>query len=116
MPLLDSALGAVFGAALAPLMRDAVLHKVAEAGAPGGRFTATTTDYPVKASRDSVSATDRAASGLPADAVRLVVLLAGLPVTVELDDGLTLGGASYRVIGVEGDPAGAAAIATGVPA
>ena len=115
MALLDGALGTALGAALAPLMRDAVLHKTIESAATGGRFGVATTDYPVKASRDLVSAADRAASGLPSDAVRLIVLLRGLSVTIDLDDGLTIGSASYRVIRVESDPAGAAAVATGVP-
>ena len=43
------------------------------------------------------------------------VLQAGLAVTLDLDDQLTVAGASYRVIKVDADPAGAAWTAVAVP-
>ena len=46
---------------------------------------------------------------------KISVLQAGLAVTLDLDDQVTVAGASYRVIKVDTDPAGAAWTAVAVP-
>jgi hypothetical protein len=81
-----------------------------------GGFTVTAKDYPVKLSLDSASSTERAASGLPNDAVRLLILRAGLPASVDVDDQVTVTGTTYRVIKVETDVAAASFVVTAVPA
>ena len=43
------------------------------------------------------------------------MLRAGLPVAVDLDDEMTLGGVTYRAIKIDTDPAGAAFAVTAVP-
>lgn len=116
MGLLDGPLGAIFGAAFGALFRDGMLHKVRETAAPAGIFAVATTDYAVKVSTDAVGAGDRAASGLPLDAIRLTILNQGLPVSIDLDDGVSVGGVAYRIIRVETDPAGAGVVAAAVPA
>ena len=116
MGLLDGALASVFGAALGAVFGSGTLHKTVEADTGGGRFTPATTDYPVKLSLAALAAGDRAASGLPLTAVRLTVLRAGLPVTVDLDDGLTVGAGTFRVVKVDTDPVGAAYVLAAVPA
>lgn len=109
-----SALPAVFGAALAPLAADGVLHSTTLADTGGGGLAATFTDRPVKVVVESLSAADRI--GLPRHAVRLTVLCAGLAAPVQLDDSLTVSGATYRVTSVDRDPAGASFVLVGVPA
>lgn len=116
MGLLDGALAAVLGAALGAVFRNGSLLKMQETDTGTGRFTAAATSYPVKLSLEALTASDRAASGLPLAAVRLTVLRAGLPVTVDLDDGLAVDGATYRVVKVETDAAQAAYALAAVPA
>ncbi len=116
MSLLDGGLAAVFGAAFGAVLADGTLHKMQQVGSGTGGFAVTATDYPAKLCLDSVEANERAASGIPNSAVKLTVLRAGLPVTVDLDDELTLGGATYRAIKVDTDPAGAAFAVVAVPA
>lgn len=116
MPLLDGGLAAVFGAAFGAVMADGTLHKIEHADTGTGGFAVTATHHPAKLGVDSVEATERAASGIPNSAVRLTVLRTGLPVAVDLDDELTVGGATYRAIKVDADPAGAAYAVLAVPA
>ena len=116
MPLLDGDLAAVFGAAFGAVFADATIHKVQQTDNGTGGFAVTVTDCPAKLSLDAVGAEERAASGLPTSAIRLTVLRAGLPVMVDLDDELTLGGATYRAIKVDTDPAGVAFSVLAVPA
>lgn len=116
MGLLNGGLAAVFGAAFGAVMTDAVLHKVRQTETGRGGSTVATTDYPVKAGLDAVGAGDRAASGIPASAIRITVLRAGLSVSVDLDDEVSVGGATYRAIRVDTDPAGAAFMLLAVPA
>lgn len=115
MSLLDGPLAAVFGAVLGAVFRDGTLHKISETDQAGG-FATAATDYPVKLSVEALGAAERAASGLPLAAIRMLILRAALPVPIDLDDGVTVGGASYRVIKVDLDPAQAAVTATVVPA
>ncbi len=115
MSLLDGDLAALFGAAFAPLYRDATLAKLAPADDGAGGFTTAPTVHAAKAIVESVSDAARAASGIPASAVTLSVLRAGLGATLDLDDEVTVGGATYRVIRVGTDPAGAAYTAAAVP-
>lgn len=110
---IPSGLQAVFGAALAPLAADGVLHATTLADAGGGGFTASFVDTPVKVVVESLSATDRI--GLPRNAVRLTVLCAGLAAPVALDDGVTVNGTTYRVTSVDTDAAGASTTLVGVP-
>jgi hypothetical protein len=116
MSLLDGALAAVLGAAFGAVFRDGVLHKMAKADLGTGGFTATATDYPVKVSLDQLGATERVATGIPNAAVRLILLRSGLAVAVDLDDGVTVEGATYRIIKVDTDPAMAAYSLMAVPA
>jgi hypothetical protein len=111
-----SSLQAVFGAAFAALYDDGVLHKVSLTDDGHGGFSSATTDTPVKVLVDGLSEAERAAGGLPRDAVRLTVLRAGLVGGIAIDDGVTTGNATYRVIQTGTDPAGAAAILVAVPA
>ena len=115
MSLLDGSLSAVFGAAFAGLFRDAILAKLAATDDGSGGFVIAFTSYPVKAMVEAVSDRARAGSGLPDLAVTIVVLQAGLAVALDLDDQVTVAGASYRVIRVDADPAGAAWTAVAVP-
>ncbi len=116
MGLLDGALATVFGAALAAVFRNGTLHKTSETDTGTGAFTPSVADYPVRLCLDALAASDRAASGLPLTAVRLTVLRAGLPVTIDLDDGLSVGAANYRVVKIDTDPAGASYSLAAVPA
>jgi hypothetical protein len=109
-----SGLSAVFGAALAPLAADGVLHSTTLADTGAGGVAASFVDCPVKVLVESLSDADRI--GLPRDAVRLTVLRAGLAVPVALDDSLTVGSETFRVTGVDRDPAGASFVLVGVPA
>lgn len=116
MGLLDGALGAVFGAAFGAVFRDGTLLKTQETDTGTGNFTPVTTSYAAKLSLDALTAGGRAASGLPLTAVRLTVLRAGLPVAIDLDDGIAVGGATYRVIKVDTDPGQASYALAAVPA
>ena len=116
MALLDGDFARLFGAAFASLYRDATLSKAAETDDGSGGFALSTAAYPALALVEARSDRARAASGLPDAAVTISVLRAGLPVAVDLDDALTVAGARYRVIRVEGDPAGAAFTVAAVPA
>ncbi len=116
MPLLGGGLAAVFGAAFGSVLADATFHKAQHADTGAGGFAVTTADYPVKLSLDAVGAGERAADGVPASAVRLTVLRAGLPAAVDLDDTFTVGGATFRAIKVDTDPVGAAYAVLAVPA
>lgn len=115
MSLLEGPLAAVFGTAFGALFRTATLHKTRETDNGQGSFATASTDYPVKVSPDALGAAERAASGLPLNAVRFTILVGGLPVTPDLDDELTLGGTTYRLIKVDTDPAGASVNAAAVP-
>ena len=115
MSLLDGSLSALFGAAFSSLFRDAILAKLATTDDGSGGFVTSLTTYPAKAMVEAVSDRARAASGLPDLAVTVSVLQAGLAVTLDLDDQVTVAGASYRVIKVDADPAGAAWTAVAVP-
>ena len=116
MVLLNGGLRAVFGAAFGGLFNDGVLHKARLTDDGAGGFTAQGTDSPAKILVESLSEQARAAGGLPRDAVILTVLRAGLPADITLDDSLTVNGATYRVIAVGVDAAGASFSVTGVPA
>lgn len=115
MSLLDGPLARVFGIAFGALFRAATLHKTRETDSGRGGFSPASTDYPVKVSADALGAADRAASGLPLNAVRFTILTGGLLVTPDLDDELTLDGTIYRLIKVDTDPAGASVTAAAVP-
>lgn len=116
MSLLDADLAALFGAAFATLYRDATLMKSSSVGDGAGGFAVTTVPYPAKVLVEAVSSRARAASGLPDPAVTLSVLRAGLAVSVDLDDEIAVANATYRVIRVDTDPAGAAYGVVAVPA
>ncbi len=115
MSLVDGDLAALFGAAFASLYGDATLTKLAPADDGAGGFAVTPTSFPAKALAEAVSDAARAASGIPDPAVTLSVLRAGLGATLDLDDEVAVGGATYRVIRVDTDPAGAAYSAVAVP-
>lgn len=115
MSLLDGPLAAVFGTAFGALFRAATLHKTRATDTGQGSFAIAATDYPVKVCVDALGAADRAASGLPLDAVRFTILIGSLPVTPDLDDELTLDRATYRLIKVDTDPARASISAAAVP-
>ncbi len=115
MSLLDGDLAALFGAAFAPLYSDATLAKLAPRDDGAGGFAVVATTSPAKALVEAVSDRARAASGLPETAVTLSVLRAGLGAELALDDEVTVGATTYRVIRVETDPAGAAYTALAVP-
>ena len=115
MSLLDGDLAALFGAAFAPLYRDATLLKTVPADDGAGGFAVTSRASPAKVLVEAVSDRARAASGLPEPAVALSVLRAGLAASLDLDDEVTVGAATYRVIRVGTDPAGAAYSAVAVP-
>lgn len=115
MSLLEGPLAAVFGTAFGALFRSATLHKTRETDTGQGSFATASSDHAVKVSADALGAAERAASGLPLDAVRFTILLGGLAVAPDLDDELTLGGTTYRLIKVDTDPAGASASAAAVP-
>lgn len=115
MALLDGDLAAVFGAAFGAVFADGMLHKITRTDTGTGGFSIAQTDYPVKLSPATIGAAERVTSGIPANATKASVLRAGLPVSIDLDDGLFFGGSTYRVIGVGSDPAGAVAVLTLVP-
>lgn len=115
MSLLDGPLAQLFGTVFGALFRPATLHKTRETDGGHGGFATAAADYPVKVSADALGAADRAASGLPLSAVRFTILIGGLAVTPDLDDELTLGGTTYRLIKVDTDPAGASVSAAAVP-
>jgi hypothetical protein len=116
MSLVDGDLAALFGAAFAPLYRDAILTKLTPADDGAGGFTTTPMSTPAKILIEAVSDAARAASGIPDEAVTLSVLRAGLGATLDLDDEVKMGPDTYRVIRVATDPAGAAYQAVAVPA
>ena len=93
-------LAGLFEAALAPLVSDGVLHTTVVADDGLGGFDTTAMDHPVKVVIDGMSERDRVASGLDADALTLTVFRAGLSAAIAVDDGITVGAASYRVVGV----------------
>ena len=115
MGLLDGDLAQVFGEAFAALYRTASLAKSAETDDGSGGFAIVATSIPILAMVEALSDRARAASGLPDAAVTISVLRARLPVTVDLDDTVSVAGVSYRVIRVETDPAGGAFTAIAVP-
>ena len=116
MSLLDGDLAALFGAAFAPLYRDATLIQTVPADDGAGGFAVTRTATPAKVLVEALSARARAASGLPEPAVSLSVLRAGLAASVDLDDEVAVGAETYRIIRVATDPAGAAYAVVAVPA
>jgi hypothetical protein len=115
MPLLDTGLKAIFGAAFGGLYLAATLHKVTPADSGSGGYLAPTTDYPILALVEQLQDRARAASGLPDPAVSISVLQANVPVAIDLDDLLTVSGATFRVIRRDEDPAGAAWSLLAVP-
>ncbi|MCW6510982.1 hypothetical protein [Lichenifustis flavocetrariae] len=114
MSLLNGGLRAVFGSAFGALYGDGVLHKTTLTDDGIGGVTATAIDSGVKVLVESLSAQDKI--GLPRNAVHLTVLRAGLTAGIALDDSVTVDGATYRVVQVDTDPAGAAFALVGVPA
>lgn len=106
----------LFGAALAPLARDGVLHTTTTADDGLGGFTTTTVDVPAKVVVDSLSERDRVASGLPADTVMLTVFRAGLTAFPRIDDGITVDDVGYRIVGVTHGAGGVSIGVTAVPA
>ena len=116
MTVLNGGLQAVLGAAFAAFYADGTLHKVTLTDDGTDCFSATTTDVPVKVLAESLSDRDRAAGGLPRTATSLSVLRAGLGVEVSLDDSLTVGGVTFRVVEVDTDPGAAAYRLVCVPA
>lgn len=116
MTLISGGLQAVFGAAFGALYADGVLHRTTTADDGADSFTASTTDVPIKVLVESLSDRDRAVAGLPRTAVTLNVLAAGLGTAIALDDSITVGNASYRVIQVDTDAAQASYALIGVPA
>lgn len=116
MGLLDGGLAAVFGVAFGAAFGSGTLHKTVNVETGLGGFSTSTTDYPVKVMLEALGAADRAATGVPTTAIRLTVLRSGLPVPVDLDDGLTVGGTAYRAIKVDTDPIGASFVIAAVPA
>ena len=115
MSLVDGDLAALFGAAFAPLYRDATLIRLAPSDDGAGGFVTAPTSTPAKVLVEAVSDRARAASGIPDEAVTLSVLCAGLGHALDLDDEVAVGGETYRVIRVGTDPAGAAYQAVAVP-
>ncbi len=105
---LSDGLSAVFGAAFGAVLADGTVHKMQQTDTGTGGFAVTATDYPAKLGLDAVGADERVASGIPASAIRLTVLRAGLPVAVDLDDTVTVAGVTYRAIKVDTDPVAAA--------
>lgn len=116
MALLDHDLCAVFGAALAPFYLDATLYRSAVTDDGSGGFGVAATPYPAKVLLAALSDRARAESGLPETAVTISVLRAGLAVSPDLGDGIVVSGRSYRLVRIDTDPAGAAALAVAVPA
>lgn len=108
-------LQAVFGAAFASLYDDGVLHKTTLTDDGAGGFAMSTAESPVKVLVQTLSDADRAANGLPLAAVNLSVLRAGLGTTVDIDDGVTVNGVSYRVLRSESDAAQASYTLAAVP-
>lgn len=115
MSWLNAGMQAVFGAAFGALYQDGVLHSVIATDDGLGGFTSTAVDTPIKLLVDSLSDTDRAAGGLPRTAVRITVLRAGMPGAIDVDDQISVSGASYRVLQAETDPAGASFALVAVP-
>lgn len=116
MSLLDGSLRAVFGAAFAPLLLDGTLHVAAKDADGGVILPPVFFDVPVKGHRDEIGDRQRADWGAPDQAVRLIVLQAGVAAAPTLDDEITLAGGRWRISTIESEPAGAAWILTGVPA
>ncbi|MGK9168023.1 hypothetical protein KXR53_17070 [Inquilinus limosus] len=116
MSLLDSTLRAVFGAAFAPLLLDGTLHVAAKDADGQVILPPAFADVPVKGHRDDAGDRQRTDWGIPGQAVRLIVLQAGVVSEPTLDDEITLAGGRWRISSIERDPAGAAWIVTGVPA
>lgn len=108
-------LQAVFGAAFASLYDDGVLHKTTVTDDGAGGFLTSTADSPVKVLVQTLSDADRAASGLPLAAVNLSLLRAGLVSTVDIDDGVTVNGVSYRILRSEADAVPASYTLAAVP-
>ena len=116
MALLDRDLGAIFGAAFAPIYLDATLQKSALADDGSGGFGVEATPYPIKAMLAGLSERARAASGLPETALTISVLRAGVAVAPDLGDRIVVSGRTFRLIRVDTDPAAAATLAVAVPA
>lgn len=114
MTLLNGGFQAVLGAAFAAFYADGTLRKVALTDDGTDSFTSTLTDVPVKVLAESLSDRDRAAGGLPRTATSLSVLRAGLGVEISLDDSVTIGGLTYRVVQVDSDPGAVAYRLVGV--
>lgn len=110
MSLLD-ALPGVFGAAFAPLFRDAALITSGPRLSDGqGGFTSpSSTSTPCKALVDDYSDMRRAAAGIPESDRKIIVLGATLPSGVVPASGcrLHVDGRDWTVVGVTRDPAGA---------
>lgn len=116
MSLLNGPLRAVFGAAFAPLLLDGALHVAAKDADGGMILPPVFADVPVKGHRDEIGDRQRADWGIPDQAIRLIVLQAGVAAAPTLDDEITLAGGRWRISTIESEPAGAAWILTGVPA
>ena len=115
MGLLDGDLKAVFGGVFGPLLLDATLHKVSLTRDAGDTITPASADHAVKAMVDAYSDTFRAAAGIPATDVRLIVLQIGVPVAPNTDDQITIRGKRYAIASVDEDPAQASWTMRGSP-
>ena len=110
------ALVRLFGAALAPLATDGVLHRTTTSDDGAGSFTVGTVDVPVRLVVGGMSERARVTGGLAADTVKLTVFQAGLTGSIAIDDSITTGGTTYRVVATTAGPGAVATDVVAVPA
>lgn len=115
MGLLDGDIAALFGSVFGGLYLDGTLTKVTLVDDGVGGYTTTTATHAIKGQTDSLDEEMIAAAGVASNAVKLIVLQSGVPVTLTTDDRVTLGGKEWLISGpVNQDPARSHWVAMGI--
>jgi hypothetical protein len=115
MGLLDGGLAAIFGAAFGGVYLAGTLHRVTLGEDEDGRRTKTKADVPMRYQREALSEQARAAAGIPAKDIKLLILAHELGGKPTAEDEFTTPEGRFRIAACETDPASTHFIVRGSP-
>lgn len=106
MSLLDGGIREIFGAVFADVLLPGTLYKTARTDdGMGGWTPLAPTYYPVRGQIDAADEAMRTTPGYVGTDAMLIVLQAGVPVTIDTDDEIAIGGSLWSAYRVRQDPA-----------